>query len=393
MIKKCKIWMLKKREEINRKKVNKYAKKLGMSENKLNEFLKKETEESSEEWKIRNSQKRAIKNRAIMYIMVCVILLLFSVIISLYIETKKLDSFNKLIIEKVLDVVNIIISIIAGLGVSTFVLDFFSYVQYARERLKEIVVEQSFIQKLSDEEKEKLLVKIEKSLYFKNVEAESNSLYVDVKRKITPLLRHIYFSDFFMRIDCEINEEAGCINKSIFKQMYIISDEDKKKFKIPYYVKLPRVEEAGINEIYVVEKCIYNGEDITKEFWNEELENKKEDEKKKSLSIRSDYEFLLHKGRNKIVLKTRTKVPLSDTTYSHVITLPCMKYTVEYNINTPGYHVLGYGFSFIALDEKAEDKTVNCFRHTNSLRLEINQWTLPGEGSVFIINDGNPLYE
>lgn len=393
MGKNYKRWWLEQKEKRNKEKVNKYYKKWKKSEIGLEEFLDEQFEKNGEDWKKRNAQKKAINHRAIMYIMFCIILLLISMIISIYIEVKtnEIDPFLLIVIRQGLDAVNIVMSITAGIGVSTLVLDFFSYVQYARERLKEIVVEQSFIQKLSDEEKERLLMTIEESLYFQNVEAETNSLYMDVKRKITPLLRYIYFSDFFMRVDCEVDEELGIINKSIFKQMYIISEEENKKFKIPYYVRVPKAENIETKDVYEVEECIFNGKNITVNFWDKESEKIKEDEEK-ILNIRSEYEFILHKGRNQIFLKTKTRVPMEDTTYSHVITLPCLNYTVEYNVNTEGYHVLGYGFSLIELNGKVEDRTINKFRHGNSMRLTMNQWTLPGEGSVFILNNGSPRY-
>ena len=101
----------------------------------------------------------------------------------------------------------------------------------------------------------------------------------------------------------------------------------------------------------------------------------------------ANYGFKLKKGENALEIRTKTIVPISDNVYNHYFTLPCMKYTATFNINSDGYSVSGYGFALEDGSEcKENKKNVSYSRIGNSLTIRIDEWALPGEGSMFIIN-------
>lgn len=295
------------------------------------------------------------------------------------------------ILNAVTTILNIVISMVVGIGVSTIVLDFFSYVQYTRERLKEIIIDKTFIKKLSDEEKKNVIYKAEESLYFKDGKLLPNSLYADVKKKITPLLESCYFREFDVTISCDVDEKNGVIRKEILKIMNIISNENDVEFKIPFSVYLRRPDCEEEEKAYEIISCLFRTKDVTASF--KEAQEKIQIKSGERVSNNDDtkfstnYGFKLKKGENLLELRTKTIVPISDNVYNHYFTLPCMKYTATFNINTDKYSVSGYGF---ALEDGAasEDnkKNVSYARIGRSLTIRIDEWALPGEGSMFIIN-------
>lgn len=381
------------RELRNRKKLDRFIAKLRKSKSKSLAYAELMLEQSVEEWKINKIKEDAIKSKAYLAISLGCILLLGTLCVNIYFSSKTLDPMKEVILDAITSIINIVISMVVGIGVSTIVLDFFSYIQYTRERLKEIIIDKSFIKKLSDDEKKNVIFKAEESLYFKDGKLLPNSLYADVKKKITPLLESCYYGEFDVTISCDVDKEKRVIRKEILKNITIISNENDAVFKIPFSVFLQKPNGEEVRESYEVMSCVFRGEDVTSSFKDAQEEKQIQELERASskddtqFSFSENYSFKLKKGENTLQLRTKTTVPIEDNVYSHYFTLPCMRYTTTFNINTEGYSVSGCGF---ALEDGAasEDnkKNVSYSRIGNSLKIRIDEWALPGEGSVFIIN-------
>lgn len=388
----------KKKELKAEKKLREYTKKYVKTQIKNREYVERLIEEETEAWKINKSKESLIKAKASIAILIGCCLLLVSFCIEIYFSTNKLEEVEKSILSAVLNVINIVTSMVVGIGVSTIVLDFFSYVQYTRDRLKEIIVDKEFIRKLSDEEKKNIIVKAEESLYFKDGRLLPNSLYADVKKKITPLLDSCYFSEFDMTISCDVDEKNSKIRKEILKKMTIISNDDDAEFSIPFTVSLRQLDCEEKEEAYEIIDCIFRGEDITADFKaaqkTKAIEEKERVSNSDDTTFSANYAFKLKKGENTLEIRSKTVVPIDDNIYSHYFTLPCMKYTATFNMNTENYSVYGYGFALE--DEKiSKEKKMNVSysRIGKSLVICINEWALPGEGSMFIINPNVTIKE
>lgn len=390
LLRKIKSKRLKYTEKRNKKRLDKAMRAYAVSHNKNIDYEELLNEMSSEEWKENEIKKKAITSKAYYAIFVGIICMLISLYINIYFEIHSVGEIGSKIVDSILSVLNTIISMVIGIGVSTIVLDFFSYVQYTRERLKEIIIDKSFIKKLSDDEKKSIIFSAEESLYFKDGKILPNSLYADVKKKITPLLNSCYFSEFCIIISCEVDEAEGHIKKEILKSMKIISNEDDVEFRLPFAMYIREVDCEEAEQPYQVISCIFQEEDITDKFKASQKEDKskKTDNEKASddnVRYKQNYPFRLKKGENKIDLKVKTIVPTNDKVYIHTVTLPCMQYKAIYTVNSEGYWIDGYGF---ALENKSEShkKNVSYSRIGNSLTIDIDEWALPGEGVVFMLN-------
>ena len=100
-----------------------------------------------------------------------------------------------------------------------------------------------------------------------------------------------------------------------------------------------------------------------------------------------EHVFELKKGLNRIEIRTETVVPLHDNTYAHTITIPCQRYSINYSVHNSKYEVLGYGFAFD--DEKHKndiDRIIYKDKYEDCFKIRFENWTLPGDGVVFLIN-------
>lgn len=386
---KIKAAYLRKREAANQKRLERCIIKLNKSKNRNIRYQELLQEMSSEEWQDNKIREKEIKSKAYYCILCGIICILISVILNIYCERTTVDGVKKMVIQSFLNVLNTVCSMLIGIGAGTLVLDFFSYVQYTKERLKEVIIEKDFIKRLSDDEKKNLIFRTEESLYFKDGKVLPNSLYADVKKKITPLLSSCYFSECNISISCEVDESKKVIRKEILKSMKIISNEDNETFQLPFVVYMRCADGEEKEPPYEILSCFFQDEEITDKFKEgQKREFIKEQDGEVApdgnVQYKQDYKFKLKRGENRIELRMKTTVPIDDPVYMHTLTLPCMRYNAVYDVCARGYSVDGYGF---ALENKKETprKNVSYSRIGHSLTINMDKWVLPGEGVLFLL--------
>lgn len=97
--------------------------------------------------------KKVIKMRAANTIIISLLLLPLNVLAYLFLEGIWGDHPVRItIVKTVYSLANSIIGVVLGLGISTLALDFFSYIKYAQERIKEVMLEKRYLDTLSDRE-------------------------------------------------------------------------------------------------------------------------------------------------------------------------------------------------------------------------------------------------
>ena len=194
-----------------------------------------------------------------------------------------------------------------------------------------------------------------------------------------------------MTISCDIDEKNKIIRKEILKIMKIMCNENDSDFVVPFSVSLRRPDCEEVEQAYEIVSCVFQKKDVTNDFIaaQEEIKIKEGERISRSDDTRFDtnYVFKLKKGENSLELRTKTVVPIEDNAYNHYFTLPCMKYSATFNLNTDNYSVSGYGFA-LEDNRNLEDgkSNVNYSRVGNSLTIRIDEWALPGEGCMFTID-------
>lgn len=370
-----------KQQEKIKKKYNKVSKKCKDREVQL---LELETEAGQEKaW-----QEKYIKSKAYMAIFFGGLMLILTFFLSYACEISSWSSNQKAFCMAAVTALNSVFSIVIGIGISTLVLDFFSYIKYTRNRIKEIMLDKRYIETLSEKEKLKMIECAERSLYFKDGEVIDNSLYANIKHLIIPLIQENYFKQYKVHVDCYVDEKSKVITKKVHKIMDIVCVHDKCDFKVPFSTYLMKIDGIDDEELYKVTECVFGGENVTENICNQISKvNVMGDEDLEDIKFTIDYDFALKKGLNRIEIRIETKVPISDNTYGHTITIPCRRYSINFTIHNTQYDVLGFGFAFD--DEKHKDsidRLIYRDKYDECYKIRFEDWTLPGDGVLFVIN-------
>lgn len=377
----------------NVRKCKNYRKKYEKNKNKYEKYLKicddyevQQKELETEEGQEKAWQERYIKSKAYAAIVVGVIMLILSFWMSYLCETSNWNANVKALCNSAITVLNSVFSIVIGIGISTLVLDFFSYIKYTRNRIKEIMLDKRYIETLSEKEKRKMIESAEKSLYFKNGESDQNSLYSNIKELIIPLIEENYLKQYKLHVDCYVDKENGTIKKKVHKIMDIICVREKSEFKLPFSTYLMKIDGINDEELYKVTECIFDSNDITKDIKIQKADVEGEEDLE-DVRFTVDYLFLLGKGHHRIEMRSETIVPISDNTYAHTITIPCQRYSSNFSVHSSDYDVLGFAFAFD--DEKHKDdldRIIYRDKYDDCYKIRFENWTLPGDGVVFVIN-------
>ncbi len=231
-------------------------------------------------------------------------------------------------------------------------------------------------------------VSAEHSLYFKNGEVTDNSLYANIKELIIPLIEENYFRQYKVHVDCYVDEKEKVIVKKVHKIMDIVRI-GKEDFQIPFSTYMNKIPGKNIEELYKITKCICDGEDITEKI-SDKIRHRDVsvgEEETMEVKFSVEHNFALKRGLNRIEVCTETIVPIWDNVYAHTITIPCQRYSSNYSVHNADYEVIGYGFAFDDPNHKDKiDRVIYKDRYDDCFKIRFENWTLPGDGVVFIVN-------
>lgn len=369
--------------------LNRAIKRYNKLKLKQENFDEKQLYNTTDQGKEQLFRESYIKSKAYIAIAVGVCLLILSFFIGYILNTKNDMSGEVVaILTSISTTLSSIVSIVIGLGIGTLVLDFFGYINYTRDRIKEVMLDKKYIKTLSDAEKEKLISDAESSLYFEDGNVVDNSLYENIKQQITPLIQKDYMKQYTVHVDCHIDEKKKCIEKTIKKTMEIICHKDGTSYQLPFSNYLTKIDGVDGKDLYKIVRCTCNKTDVTTELKDKIQEIEPDNQQnKEDIKFTLNHAFTLNKGLNIITIETKTMVPSHDNTYSHIISEPCQKYDVSFCWDNNDYEVVGFAFAIDTENSKNELKQV-VFKNKYKMSYDISvkDWTLPGEGCVFVIN-------
>lgn len=323
-------------------------------------------------------EKEEIKNNTAVIRFRSISIVIISILFySIAFLIKNIDAnnpdLNISFLDFICELIENVSGVVLGLGLGAMLLDFFSYVKYSQERIKEVMIDKSFLKTIKDDEKKRMISILESSLYFKDGIIPEDSLYANVRDKITPLLEKEYIENHYVHIECTLTD--GCIKKEFTNELSIISPDNNAEYSLPFSIHFKNNTKVNGKNPFEVISLNVNGKDI--DIPSEDSNGIVVDDTKKFLM---DTPFPLLKGKNIIKYKTVSYVSDKDNTYSHTVTYPCKHYTIEMYIDSDDYEVNGYGFCI----EKKETMNVNTY--PRGCRIEFNDWIIPGDGCIFVIN-------
>ena len=348
------------------------------SERKKKRLEKKEQKKKSRESDAVTYSKKSIESRSIAAFIISLLVFIISYVLKLYVNTFD-ESVTKTTFESIVTFLESVSGIILGISIGGILLDFFSYIKFAQERIREVIIDKDFLKTIDDNEKRRIIDTLESSLYFKGENIPSDSLYTNIKEKVLPHIEKAYFTSLHAHIDCEIKGDK--IHKKIYNDMTVFAPNDNYPFKLPIKSIFSITDIKSISNPWQFIEIELNGEKVsfnTDDTCHLDQKNTFNQEEK---AYSFERKFTLHKGENKIRYTTHSIVNISDNTYTRTISLPCKSCTVDFHLKNDDYTVKVVGF---AVDK---DRCVKPKYYENGCRIEFCDWTLPGDGCVFVINE------
>ena len=99
------------------------------------------------------------------------------------------------------------------LGLGTVIYGCFDVISFFKNQIKEILIEDDYLKKLSRAKKEELKTKLENDLVYNGYKPQPDCLYTFVKNKIEPLVKNCFFKVYSCEIFCEYKENENTIHK------------------------------------------------------------------------------------------------------------------------------------------------------------------------------------
>jgi|GEM_PF-4872239 len=330
-----------------------------------------------------NKDELIIKQRAKVMLLIGIILVLAMVILR---ETVATDSLAFTI------VVNFFCNLGGTLTVAGIVaigLEFISYVDYAKNKLKELLIDDQYVNTLEEKKLKELQVKIEERLLFGDFKPPQNSFFKIVHQDIEPLLEGIFIEHYDIVVDCRC--EDSTIKKDVHITMYLSSMKRKNGTSLKLYkgdkkdiCSLVSIEGFSPEDIYELKSFMINGEELVDDV---KVDYKAINELPYNTDIVLDMTAISEKTSIKSdVITTHeirfsTIVPETDNIQTSRVQYPTRNYTYTMNYDETQVRIRGEGFGF--MDSERNTAIINHYR--NSTRLRFNDWILPGDGALFVI--------
>ena len=113
---------------------------------------------SASKVKLVDHNKEEIKNRTVMSLIISFLILVVNFFVHLYFLNYWKDSESLLSLAEILySLFNSLTGVFIGISISSLALDFFSYIKYSQDRIKEVMIDKTYLNTLADEEKRRVI--------------------------------------------------------------------------------------------------------------------------------------------------------------------------------------------------------------------------------------------
>lgn len=283
-------------------------------------------------------------------------------------------------------------SLLITIGIGTALYSFFDFVNYVQRHLKNVVIDYNFTDCLNDNEKEKLICKLQKEV---NKQNETNDLYDFAQAEVLTLANRAHYEDFTLVVKCY--KENNRIIKDITED-YVVNCINEDCFDIGKccMIKLGSMKDNKC--IVSIKELTINGQQYGKTDYNNGTTQKRAQEVYNQQNIltlkKHTIKKIIKHGKKinnntkyHIRLKTKTDVSIDDLIYAYRLYRPSKKTTFIFQYNSKDFEVLDALFTFKDFDMlDKQNEFVNIIRENGIIRISIDEWILPGDGVIFILS-------
>lgn len=291
------------------------------------------------------------------------------------------------------------------IGVGTILYGHFDFVQYVRNSLCKILFEYEFVDNLNDDEKSKLMRKLQKDLIYHDKESGNNTLFDFVNNELTTLTQGPYYESIDAYFHCKT--DGNIIEKHILRRL-VINIEQAPDYRYDlsqqtrcYFFRPP--EMPDIITPYEILHLTINSQDL-----DFKIERKFESVKdERGYHIVSYYKFIddfdvttLYEGTDIITIELEyiTRVYSSDKSLVFRTYFPCKKLHASFMCDDPlSVHPDIFCFKGRSSSGLSRD-FIHVHPFDSSVHIDISDWMLPGDGIIYLlelngINPTTPMKE
>lgn len=279
---------------------------------------------------------------------------------------------------------NVLVAVCAG----SLIIEYYGFIDYMRQRIRDVLIEDDFLDILTNDKMEKLKNKLEQRLLYTNIKnVPTDSLFYVVQDEIKPLLKDPFYKEYITTVDCEI--EDNLIKKTINRRMvYSCLDSCHNS---PIYTddtidcaSLKSIPGKQGKDIFKITKFEYNNTSVLDKI---EVSYPRINDDIYNIGVLLDMSKvkndLLISGE-KTILETEyvTLSPIEDTWFIHKINKACKDYCLHFNYNKEDFEVRGEGFGF--MDASPNGRIIKK-NFSTSIVIRFVDWILPGDGVIFVV--------
>lgn len=271
------------------------------------------------------------------------------------------------------------------LSIGTLLFEFFIFTEYTRSRIAELMTEYRFLDVLKKEYKDELF----KKLFISRLKHNSSADLYDLSERIVQLFTDYYYNEFNVAIFCSLIVKKG--------KKYIEKNIKKYEVLIPVDTQSELFERL-LNINVFNRQCIDGLEPLSIKYVKIDHTKVDYDIVTKALSFQDEQdksEYILnlkerHTFSSECILEIEytTIVPISDNMYNVRADRACKDFCVHFSYDNTCFVTASQGFTFMAFGENR----FRILRRNNDCdkMIRVNNWILPGEGAIFVINEKAP---
>ncbi|MCI8597770.1 MAG: hypothetical protein HFJ10_04925 [Lachnospiraceae bacterium] len=291
---------------------------------------------------------------------------------------------------------------IMTVGAGTVLYSYYDFVNYIKKILINIVIENNYVDDLSDDKKREIISRLEKQVIYGYEISDENTLYDFVNKEIQSLVKNIHYESMSLNINCRLSEQNK-IEKDFIREFVCNFDVNQEyEIDLAFMTKCSFVKNDEIKTPFVIEEFQINGKNLINEI---EMKCSEKDGAENSVdtytttyyydfkndNLRKAKNYIENKDKNivKIFIKYKTVVPIEDNALAYRVYVPCKKFDaiLVYDENIKEVFTDIFAFKDRKLnDRKLDTNRVSYSQNRNCISVSFKDWILPGDGIMYIFS-------
>ncbi len=327
------------------------------------------------------------------------LLIVTSCLLLLFFLIYNVDSFKGNFLASIYELLLQLLMMGVTLGLGTVIYGCFDVVSFFKNNIKDVLIEDEYLQTLSTKKKQDLINKLEYDLIYNGYKPQPDCLYTFVKKKIEPLVKKCFFKNYSCEIFCEYDVDNNCIKKYINYNLVVshIDPNESIYFDInsqvrSYFGDEPnnglKIEKLSVGSNQYADKVSLSqrkveddGSGYIIEYYIEEIP----EELKKDLTF-SDSDLV-------ISLSLISTVPDDDLSYSNRLSFPCSNYEFSFIYNNKYFSADPNVFCFMDTADgpvpRWNLKKTEKMSDIDDIDVNVVGWMLPGDGVSITLDKNN----